>query len=97
MKPLPIIALPSGLVNASTGIWLWDAMPLLTMIPCTPTLYLYYRTRRWADLVSALVARVLTATLTAGAASFNTGFWLNAGAFQPRVRTGCHLSCLSHA
>lgn len=50
MSRLPIISVPKGLANTNTGLWLYDCMPLFTMAACVPTLFLYYRAKRWADL-----------------------------------------------
>jgi len=58
MSRLPIISVPKGLANTNTGLWLYDCMPLFTMAACVPTLFLYYRAKRWADLVR-LVARLV--------------------------------------
>ena len=55
MNSLPIISVPAGLANANTGKLLYDVMPLVTMAACVPTLFLYYRAKRWTDLVSDLV------------------------------------------
>ncbi len=53
--PLPppelVVALPPGLVNSNTGVFLCDVAALVTMIACVPTLSLYWRKRRWGDLV----------------------------------------------
>lgn len=51
LDALPIVALPTGLSNTNTGNLIADVLPLLTMLPCVPTLHLYYRTKRWPDLV----------------------------------------------
>lgn len=53
MNSLPIIAVPTGLANTNTGQWIYDALPLVTMAACVPTLFLYYRSKRWTDLVSS--------------------------------------------
>ena len=53
MNSLPIIAVPLGLANTNTGQWIYDVMPLVTMAACVPTLFLYYRSKRWTDLVSS--------------------------------------------
>ncbi len=58
MSRLPIISVPKGLANTNTGLWLYDCMPLFTMAACVPTLFLYYRAKRWADLVR-LAARLV--------------------------------------
>ena len=58
MSRLPIISVPKGLANTNTGLWLYDCMPLFTMVACVPTLFLYYRAKRWADLVR-LAARLV--------------------------------------
>ncbi|KAL3151016.1 hypothetical protein ABBQ38_012887 [Trebouxia sp. C0009 RCD-2024] len=50
MNRLPIISVPSGLANTNTGRWVYDVMPLVTMAACVPTLFLYYRSKRWTDL-----------------------------------------------
>lgn len=51
MNSLPIISVPSGLANTNTGQVIYDIMPLVTMLPCVPTLFLYYRSKRWTDLL----------------------------------------------
>lgn len=53
MNSLPIIAVPLGLANTNTGKWIYDVMPLVTMAACVPTLFLYYKSKRWTDLVSS--------------------------------------------
>lgn len=53
MNSLPIIAVPLGLANTNTGQWMYDVLPLVTMAACVPTLFLYYRSKRWTDLVSS--------------------------------------------
>lgn len=53
MNSLPIISVPVGLANTNTGVWIYDVMPLVTMAACVPTLFLYYRSKRWTDLVSS--------------------------------------------
>jgi hypothetical protein len=55
LPPLPpavVVELPPGLVNSNTGVFLCDVAALVTMAACVPTLGLYYRRRRWGDLVS---------------------------------------------
>lgn len=39
-------------VTGSTGVFLFDTLCIWTMGACVPTLILYYKKRRWADLVS---------------------------------------------
>eukprot|EP00887_Chlorella_sp_A99_P004880 scaffold4.g4880.t1 len=41
-----------GVASANTGVLLLDALPLVTMLPCLPTLGLYWRRRRWGDFVA---------------------------------------------
>jgi hypothetical protein len=49
--PPVVVELPPGLVNSNTGVFLCDVAALVTMVACVPTLGLYYRRRRWGDLV----------------------------------------------
>ena len=50
--PKRALCLPRGLPaqEANTGVLLLDVVPLLTMLPCLPTLHLYWRRRRFGDL-----------------------------------------------
>ena len=51
LNSMPIVALPTGLSNTNTGNLVADWLPLVTMLPCVPTLHLYYKAKRWPDLV----------------------------------------------
>lgn len=53
INSLPIISVPPGLANTNTGRWIYDVMPLVSMAACVPTLFLYYKSKRWTDLVSS--------------------------------------------
>jgi hypothetical protein len=42
--------LDKSVQHANTGLFLLDVLPLLTMLPCVPTLRLYWQRKRFGDL-----------------------------------------------
>lgn len=53
----PTVALSRGLPSTTTGFFVFDVAALATMAACLPTLRLFGRKRRWADLVSVVGRR----------------------------------------
>lgn len=47
---IPHVPMNKGVSEATTGILILDALPLLTMLPAVSTLRLHARARRWQDV-----------------------------------------------
>ena len=69
LNSMPIVALPTGLSNTNTGNLVADWLPLVTMLPCVPTLHLYYKTQRWPDLVRSCSSSTACSTCINSAAA----------------------------
>ena len=71
------IHVPSELYQTYTGNFLCDSLPLWTMACSIPSIYLFYRGRRYVNTVSCAAARC----------AICTPLWLNALSLVVRINT----------